>query len=76
MKSCEAVCVREYRELWETTEQALRNGMRYHTQLKRNKLGKHGSRYCEGLKHIWKAESILAEVLVDIENETMLEEVL
>ena len=75
MSRSEAVCVREYKELWETTEQALRNGMRYHTQLKRNKLGKLGSRYCEGLKHIWKAETILAEGLVEIENETMLERV-
>jgi hypothetical protein len=74
MKSCEVVCVREYRELWEKAEEALRNGLRYQAQLKRNKLGKHGSRYCEGLKHIWKAETILAEVLVEIENEFMLEE--
>ena len=76
MKRCEIVCVREYRELWETTEQALRNGLRYQAHLQRNQLGKHGSRYCEGLKHTWKAETILAEVLVEIENETMLEEVL
>jgi len=73
MKRCEIVCVREYRELWETTEQALRNGLRYQAHLQRNQLGKHGSSFCKAMEHLRIAESIVANELTEIEDKLMLE---
>ena len=73
MKSSEVVCVREYRELWETTEQALRNGLRYQAHLQRNQLGKHGSSFCKAMEHLRIAESIVASELTEIEDKLMLE---